>query len=102
PPAAADQVGELAAEQRLHHEERVLGRLTKVDDLDDVLVLDRRGRASLTKEALDQARVDGELGLENLERDRLAQDRVLGEVHRAHAAVAESLPDAIAIRVRGA
>jgi hypothetical protein len=59
-------------------------------DLDDVLVADQVDRPRLLVEAPDHLAVGRQLAVDDLERDLLADDRVLGEVDHAHAADAQA------------
>ncbi len=83
----ADQVRQRAAREVLHdevHELLVAGRPgldhPVVDDVDDVRVADRVDRLGLVEEPLGDLSVSRELVVQDLERDLLADARVLGEI----------------------
>ena len=90
--------GEVHAVEELHGEEdRARRGLAEVGDVDDVLVADLRGRLGLLHEARDQVGLAREVFRQDLERDLLLDEDVLGEVDDAHAAFAELADDAVAI-----
>jgi hypothetical protein len=64
-------------------------------DRDHVGVAQRRRRARLVDEPLDDARVRGVVGVEQLDRDVAPQSGVLGQVDRAHPTLAELADDAV-------
>ena len=99
-----DQLREGFSLEVLHDVEVVaLGRHPEVVDLHDVLVVDPRHRLRLLEEALDDLLVARELAVDDLERDLLADQRVLGEVHRTHSAGPDLVQDAVAAdRMAGA
>jgi hypothetical protein len=72
-----------------------LGRLPVVLHLDDVLVPDLRHRARFIEEAEQHLFVGAELGVDDLEGDALADDRVARHVHRAHGSLPDLLQDLI-------
>ena len=85
-------VAERQALEQLHDDEAVtVGRLPEVLHVDDVLVADLRDRARLVEEARDHLLVRRQLGMDDLERDALADDRMLREEHVAHRAGADLL-----------
>jgi hypothetical protein len=81
-------VERLAVEER-HHHVRPAAVLADVQDRDDVVVVELGGGAGLAQEPLAVDSAGGERRLERLDRDLAAEPRVLGEVHRAHPALAE-------------
>ena len=87
----------LSAEQ-LHHEERalVLGH-TEVGDVDDVLVIELRGRVRLEVEACTRFEVLGELDGEHLRGKALLQRLVLDQIHDSHSAKSDRLDDAVVL-----
>ena len=95
--AAARDVRQAVAVEQLHDEEQqaVVG-LAEVGDADAVVVIEARGRARLAVEARDRFGVGGELGAQDLDRDRLVHERVGRAVDGAHAALAEPLEQTIA------
>ncbi len=82
----------------LHHEiGHAFADETEVGDVHDVGVADERGGAGFLHEALHDRGTPGELVAEHLDRDGLADRRVLGDEHGAHAALADAVDDPIAI-----
>src|SRR5215467_1137703 len=63
---------------------------------DDVRVVHRRGDARFLEETGAEEVVVGELGCQYLQRDDVAEPRVLGLVDGAHAATAENRPQPVA------
>ncbi len=93
---AREELRQRLALQVLHDEEVIaLGRLPEVVDLDDVLVADLGDRTRLLVEARDHFLVAGELAVDDLERDLLADHRVLGEIDRSHAAGPDAIQDPV-------
>ena len=100
-PGHVQRGGDVVLEQRLqrpalqilHHEivAVVLGDV-EVEDLEDVVVPDDVDRARFVEEAVDDLLVGGELRVQELDRDAGTDPRMLGHVHRAHAALAELPP----------
>ena len=91
-PSLLQAVAEREAFEQLHDDEAVaVGRLPEVLHVDDVLVADLRDRARLVEEARDHLLVPGQLGMDDLERDAFADDRVVREEHVAHRAGADLL-----------
>jgi hypothetical protein len=70
-------------------------RFANVVDGDDVRVIQRRCGFRLANNAMQPVAVDGELGWEHLERDAAVEACVLGEIHLAHPALAESGHDLV-------
>ncbi len=94
-PQGAPQVLPL---QELHRDvDQAVAGLPEVRDVDDVLVADARGALRLLQEARDQLGTAAQIGEEDLQRDALADDRMLGLVHRAHAPLAHLADDPVAI-----
>ena len=85
----------LAVEKFAHHVARAVGQRAKVEDLEDVVVADASRRLRFTLEARHGRFVSGHAAKQDLERDPLADDHVLGEVHGAHAALPEQLDDPV-------
>ena len=89
-PLAFEAIGQRLALQVLHDEiELATRRRAEVGDVDDVLVADLVDRLRFLHEARDDLGVARQLGVDRLERDLLANNRVLGEVHHAHAPLAQ-------------
>ena len=86
----ADHVGEARAVDVLHDDEVRAVLLAPVVDADDVRVVQVGGGLGLAAEARDEGRVGGELGEEDLDRDRPVELEVAGEEHLGHAALAEA------------
>ena len=72
-----------------------VGRHAEIVDLDDVLVADLVDGLRLLEEARHDIAVRREVLMDDLERDLLADRRVLGEVDRAHAARPDLGQDAV-------
>ena len=70
----------------------VAGGLAEVDDVDDVLVPDVVDRFGLVEEARDDVLLGDQLFEQHLDGDALADQRMLTEVHGAHAAFADLAP----------
>ena len=89
-------VGERVAGEQLHDEvELPVGGAAEVGDAHDVLVVDEAGGARLGGEARDGVGLRAELRMEQLERDLLLQEQVVGDVDPAHAALGEQAPEAV-------
>ena len=87
---------EVLAVQVLHRDEhQPLGRLAEVRDVDDVLVADARRALGLLQEPGDQIGPARQVLEQDLERDLLLDQRVLGLVDRAHPALADLADDAV-------
>jgi hypothetical protein len=89
-------VERLALEQLHHDERRAVGVVAEVVDLHDAGVGDRGGGARFIEEARDHLGILRERREENLHRRAATEQRVLGEVDRAHAALPEGADDAVA------
>src|SRR5206468_3426395 len=72
------------------------GGLAEVEDVDDVLVANIVDGLGLPEEAHEGVGVLGELPLQKLDGDLLADAGVQGQVDRPHAALTEDLGDAVA------
>ena len=84
-----DEVDDVGADIVLH--------LPEVDDVDDVLVADVVDGLRFVKEAGDNVFLRRELLEQHLHGDALADERVLAEIHGAHATLAElGLDDVVA------
>ncbi len=94
----------LAIEQRAqvlpgdvtHRDEQAPVRLARVEDGNDVRMIDGRGGPHLPAEPLAERRVPGELGRQDLQRHRPAQPRVERTVDDRHPAAADLLLDLVA------
>jgi hypothetical protein len=94
---ALDDAAELDALEELHDEvHAAVGGGSGVGDVDDVRVTDLRCGARLAAEPLDEIGHARVAGMQDLERDALADLDVLGQVDLAHAAFADQLDHAIA------
>ena len=69
--------------------------IARVVDRDDVRVGDRSGSPRLTHESLAEALVLGQIRWKQFQRDDVAEPRILGPVHHAHASAAEKRLDAV-------
>jgi len=77
--------------------------VAEIVDLDDVLAADLVDRARLLEEPLDDFLVRRQLAMDDLERDLLADQRMLGEVDGTHPAGADLGQDpVVADRLPGA
>jgi hypothetical protein len=79
------------------HDEEVLAvvGLPEIVDLHDVLVADLVDGARLVEEPADHLLVAGQLAVDDLERDLLADVRMLGEKHHPHPAHADARKDSV-------
>ena len=98
----ADEALEVLAGDVLHGDVDGQPLLADVVHPADVPVGDLAGQLDLVSEALDDLEVRGDLGLEELEGDDLADLAVVGLVDHAHAALADLLDDLEAAGERGA
>ncbi len=92
--ALEPSVERLAAEE-FHRQKRDAAVLADLVDVDDVIVLDRRGGLGFAQESLLGDGGNTEPGEHRLERDRPLEQRVFGLEDHAHAAAAQHLEDAI-------
>ena len=88
----------LALDERHHVEEQPVG-VPRVEQGEDVRVLQRRGEFDLLQEPVG-AEHCRELGVQHLDRDLPVVLDVLGEIHRRHPALAELTLDPVAIGQR--
>ncbi len=84
-----DEPCEVRAFHVAHREEEHSFGLARLEDRDDVRVVERGGDPRLAQEALPEALVVRELGRENLERNGAAEVDVPGAIDGTHAAAAE-------------
>ena len=94
--AAGDALAQRLAAQKLHHQEGLVLGEPGVEDLDDVLVADFRGRACLAGEAPHRLGHPCEVRVEHLDRHVPPHGEVLGLVDGPHASLAQQANDAIA------
>jgi len=87
---------ERLAFERLHHEVRPAIEHAEVADADDVGMVEPPRCHGLALEPRGRFGVHPEVGMEHLDRDGLADARVLRPIHAPHAAGAEHAIDAIA------
>ncbi len=94
---AIDLVGEQRTLEVLEDDERhfVPGE-PHIGRLDDVRVADRAGGPCLVHESLDDPRIGGKLGAQDLDRDPALDQHVLGQIDRSHPAFADRLDDLVA------
>ena len=78
-----------------HGDVQGAGFLAGVVDRNDIRVVERRGGATFDEEARAKARVDGQLWMEHLERDRATKPLVGREPHDTHPPAAEQPLDPI-------
>jgi hypothetical protein len=79
-----------------HHVVQKASGLTRVEEREDVGVLEVGGGLDLREEAL-RAEHGSQLGLQHLDGDLAVVLRVFGQVHGGHAALAERALDAVAV-----
>jgi hypothetical protein len=91
----ADALLQRRSVQKLHGDEGAPVLLADVVDRADVRVVQRGGGARVAPEARPRARIRGELGGQELERDKPLEPRVLRPVDNSHPAAAELSHDAI-------
>jgi hypothetical protein len=72
-----------------------VGVVAEVEDLHDAGIGDRGRGAGLVEEPLDDVLVGRQRRLQHLDRGAASEQRVLGQVDRAHAALPELLDDAV-------
>ena len=72
--------------------------MAEIHDVDDVLVSDARRTPRLLQETSYQIRPARQLGRQHLERELLFDHDVLGQVDRAHAALAQFAKNSVAVR----
>ena len=80
----------------LHHDVVGARLLAPVVDADDVGVVEVGGGLGLPAEALDERRVGGELGEQDLDRDRAVEQLVTREEHLGHAAAGDRAVELVA------
>ena len=98
-PLARDSVAQGLALDVRHGEPEMPAGVARIEDGEDVRMLESCGELDLAKEALgSQAR--RQLGMEHLERHRPLVPEVLGEEDGGHAAAPELALDRVAIRQR--
>ena len=93
----AQDLGERPALHVLHGDEVGAGVLAPVVDVDDVGMAQVGGRLRLAPKALDEVRVDGELGEQHLDRHLAVEQQVAREEHVGHAAAPDALVDLVAV-----
>jgi len=95
--AASEPAIERLALEVLHHDVRAtVGVIAEVEHLDDPGVADRRHRAGLVEEPVDDVRARAQRGQQDLDRGAPPEQRVLPEVDHPHAALAQLLDDLVA------
>ena len=78
-----------------HHVVHAVDR-APVEDRHDVRVVERRGRASLAAEPVDEPGIGGEGSVQDLDRDLAVEHGVMAEVDLAHASRRDPLGDPVA------
>ena len=87
---ACEPLIERLALEQLHHDVRAaVGVVAEVEDLDDARIRDRGRRARLVEEARARSRAASRTRVQHLDRGAAAEHRVLGELDRPHAALAD-------------
>ncbi len=79
-----------------HREEERAVLVARLEDRDDVRVVEGGGDSRLPEEALAEAAVPRELGRDHLERDLAPERQLLGPVDRTHASAADECLDLVA------
>ena len=90
-PALLDQPLEILPRHVLHRDEQLFAVLVELVHPADVLVGDPAGQLDLVPEAVNRLLVDGDIGVEDLEGDLLADLFIVGAVDDAHPAGAQFL-----------
>jgi hypothetical protein len=93
PPFLLHRAREIGPLQALHHVVRALVELAEVEDVDDVRMLEAGCRARLAEEARRHVGRAREGAAQEFHRDLLAERRVLGLEHGAHAPLPEQAAD---------
>ncbi len=96
--AARQDEREIAAVDELHRQVVDLADHARLEDLDDVAVLEHRRDVGFAAEEIDRLRIGGELGRQPLDRDQLPRPRPLDGarlVHLGHPAPSEELQDLV-------
>jgi hypothetical protein len=88
-PFASDHRGERFAVEKLHRDIRHAVDDAEIIDVDDVRVLEPRGRARLLEKARDRVGVERLVGVEDLQRDALVERRLARLEHSAERPCAE-------------
>ena len=92
-PGLLDQPLEVLPRHILHRDEQLLAVLVELVHPADVLVGDPAGQLDLVPEAVNRLLVEGDIGVENLEGDLLADFLIVGAVDDAHPAGAQLLDE---------
>ena len=95
-PDLSNQSGQILAVNVLHGEEVLALNFPDVIDPADVGMRNLAGHADLIVEALEPARMIGQIPRQKLQGHRLAEFQIVGSVDFAHAAFAQQSDDAIA------
>ncbi len=93
--AGIEQFAHVAARHVAHRDEQDAVGLARLEDGDDVRVINGRRGPGLTDEALPERAVEREPGCEDLQRDVAVQADVQGTVDDRHPAPADLLLDAV-------
>ena len=91
-----DHVGERLPREQLHHDERLAVHLAGVEDRDDVRVRERGGGTGLGLEPRPDLGIAGQVGTQQLHRDRTPEAAVGAGAHLAHPALADDLSKFVA------
>ena len=95
-PSSASRCREVRAVDVAHGEEQRAVLFSRVEDRDDVRVVERGGNARLAQEALAEAAVIGKVGGDHLERHLAPEALLLSAVDRAHSSSADEPLDQVA------
>ena len=91
-----EQVSQIRAVDVAHGEEQRAVLLSRVEDRDDMRVVERGGNARLAQEALAEAAVIGKVGCDHLERHLAPEALFLSAIDRAHSSSADEPFDQVA------
>jgi hypothetical protein len=94
---ALDDACERLACHQLHRQKQVPVELAELDDLDDVGMRELRRQLGFTLEPLHDLGVAGDIGVQQLQRDRLPSGELQGAIHAPHAALSDDFEEAVAI-----
>ncbi len=97
PGAAVEDVAQAAAAEVLEHEIGAVGVLAPVENPQHVRVVERRDRARLGAEALQEGGILGQGGLEDLDGDMALQGHVFSQVDVRRCAGAQGGEQSIAL-----
>ena len=86
---------QIVAVDEAHRREQDALMLTGLEDVDHVRMVDRRGEPALADEAPPKAGIDGERGVDHLDRRHPPEHQIGRPVDGAHTAAADELVDPV-------